>query len=94
MPAMIRTFIAIELDDATQDALDELVTQLKRQPGSNAVRWVATDNIHLTLKFLGDVVASTVPDLQRAVADACVAARTSRTVSRRARRATQTSSSR
>jgi len=71
MAQTIRTFIAIELDAATQDALAQLQSQLKRQPGSNAVRWVAPGNIHLTLKFLGDVDAKKISALQNSVAAAC-----------------------
>jgi len=74
MPELIRAFIAIELDDATRRALGSLQSKLKSELGTNAVRWVAPQNIHLTLKFLGDVDAmrDSVPTLERAVADACI----------------------
>lgn len=72
MAEPIRTFIAIELDETTQNALSELQAQLKRERACAFVRWVAPQNIHLTLKFLGDVDAQQMPALQRAVADACV----------------------
>ncbi len=71
MPEPIRTFIAIELDDAAKRALGEAQTRLKRERAARLVRWVAPDNIHLTLKFLGNVEAGRLPALQNAVADAC-----------------------
>jgi 2'-5' RNA ligase len=80
MREAIRTFVAVELDDEHHRALRDLQTRLKRElaaakpAGSataRAVRWVAPDNIHLTLKFLGDVAAATMPALQQAIADAC-----------------------
>jgi 2'-5' RNA ligase len=50
----IRSFIAVELPDELKLALTRLQTQLKT--GSQApVKWVDPYNIHLTLKFLGDI---------------------------------------
>jgi 2'-5' RNA ligase len=72
MAEQIRTFIAIELDQAHHRALGDLQARFKRERNARGVRWVAPENIHLTLKFLGDVDAAMVPALQRAVADACV----------------------
>jgi 2'-5' RNA ligase len=72
MPDLIRTFIAIELDDAIQRALGDLQARLKRERAAQFVRWVAPENIHLTLKFLGDVDATQMPALERAVMDAGV----------------------
>lgn len=67
----IRTFIAIELTDALQRALADAQTKFQRDRAARAVRWVAPENIHITLKFLGDVDAAQMPALQRAIADAC-----------------------
>ena len=50
----IRSFIAIELPGEVKQALTGLQEKLKTA-GSAPVRWVDTDNIHLTLKFLGDI---------------------------------------
>lgn len=71
MTELIRTFIAIELTDALRRALANAQAQFQRDRAARAVRWVAPDNIHITLKFLGDVRADQMPDVQRAVADAC-----------------------
>jgi 2'-5' RNA ligase len=64
MPA-IRAFIAIELSAAIQDQLRKVILQLS--PATKAVRWVPPENIHLTLKFLGDVDASKILPLQTAL---------------------------
>jgi 2'-5' RNA ligase len=53
--SVIRAFIAVDLPDDVQDCLDTVSTQLKEQMGPVPVRWVPPENIHLTLKFLGDV---------------------------------------
>ncbi|MCX5863117.1 MAG: RNA 2',3'-cyclic phosphodiesterase [Desulfomonile sp.] len=49
----IRTFVAIELSDSVKVFLGEISTELKKTGGD--VKWVTPDNIHLTLKFLGNV---------------------------------------
>ena len=52
---VIRAFIAISLSDEVHRGLEQVLRDLKsRLPGS-AVRWVPGKNIHLTIKFLGDV---------------------------------------
>lgn len=49
----MRTFIAIDLSSETKEKLTHLQTELKK---SNAdVKWVDPENIHLTLKFLGEI---------------------------------------
>ena len=53
--SVIRAFIAIELSTEIQQALEQVSNQLKGQLGRVPVRWVPVKNIHLTLKFLGDV---------------------------------------
>lgn len=67
----IRTFIAIELNQALQDSLNRLQQNLKRQVPERAVRWVRPDGIHLTLKFLGDVPAPRIASISQTVESAC-----------------------
>ncbi len=49
----MRCFIAIPLPKDTHQELSKIQFQLK-ETGAD-VRWIKSDNIHLTLKFLGDV---------------------------------------
>jgi 2'-5' RNA ligase len=59
----IRCFIAIELDLVTRRALAQVSDHLFEQVGSRAVRWVKPANIHLTLRFLGDIDSADVGEL-------------------------------
>jgi 2'-5' RNA ligase len=61
----IRAFIAIELSAALQKALGEVISTLS--PHTAAVRWIAPENIHLTLKFLGDIPTGNLALLQKAI---------------------------
>jgi 2'-5' RNA ligase len=56
--SVIRAFIAIDLSAEIQHRLDEVVHSYKTQLANIPIRWVAASNIHLTLKFLGDVSLS------------------------------------
>lgn len=49
----LRTFIAIELDPKLQSALHKVQDEFKKEGAD--VRWVKADNIHVTLKFLGEI---------------------------------------
>jgi 2'-5' RNA ligase len=65
----IRSFIAIELPGELKLAISRLQERLKS--GSRApVRWVRSENTHLTLKFLGDIDPAVVDDIRNALAEA------------------------
>ncbi|RPJ50159.1 MAG: RNA 2',3'-cyclic phosphodiesterase [Chloroflexi bacterium] len=64
----IRAFIAIELpEDIRQqlDAIEKQVIARAGDPGRRAVRWVPASNMHLTLKFLGEVSTGNLQALAR-----------------------------
>lgn len=58
---MIRSFIAVPLPQEVQSALGEISRQLAAQ--SQGVKWVRPENIHLTLRFLGDTDPEKLPAL-------------------------------
>jgi RNA 2',3'-cyclic 3'-phosphodiesterase len=53
--SVIRAFIAIDLPKEISERLDEVSLELRQKLENVPVRWVQVGNIHLTLKFLGDV---------------------------------------
>lgn len=61
---MIRTFIALDINDDVRAAIKSCAADLQRDVPDRAVRWVKPESIHLTLKFLGDVYEKTVPDIK------------------------------
>ena len=60
---MIRAFIALDLATEVLQRLEEVNRQLRQCLPGSAVRWVAVKNIHLTLKFLGEVSEANLPVL-------------------------------
>jgi len=61
----MRLFIAIELPRKTRDALAALQSELK-ESGAD-VKWVAPENIHLTLKFIGETNEADLKNILRAM---------------------------
>jgi len=51
----LRAFIAVEIPLEIHKAIESKTAPLRAILNSSLVRWVPTANIHLTLKFLGDV---------------------------------------
>ena len=52
---MLRSFIAVEIPAQIQSAIAHSTSSLRNALSKPLVRWVAEENVHLTLKFLGDV---------------------------------------
>jgi len=67
----IRTFIAIDVGDDVRDRAADLARRL--QVAGADVKWVDTDNMHLTLKFLGDIPDRETAEVCRAVSEAAQA---------------------
>ncbi|MDC0295300.1 RNA 2',3'-cyclic phosphodiesterase [bacterium] len=65
----IRSFIAIPLTSEIARAA-ALMTKRLRENG-DGIKWVPTDNLHLTLKFLGDVYNTEVPQVCKVVQQIC-----------------------
>jgi 2'-5' RNA ligase len=56
----IRAFVAIPLPLEVTDYLNEIISDLKLTIPEKTVKWVQPENIHLTLKFLGNISKSTL----------------------------------
>jgi 2'-5' RNA ligase len=59
----IRAFIAIQLPKSVKAELGEVSRRLASQVTPRSVRWVKSDRLHLTLRFLGDTSLSRLPDI-------------------------------
>jgi 2'-5' RNA ligase len=64
---MLRSFIAIELPSGIQAAIASSTAGLQKTLPKPLVRWVASKNLHLTLKFLGDVSPANLEQLAEAL---------------------------
>jgi len=57
----MRTFIAVDLPEAIKTNIEEVQNPLKKT--DTYVSWVKPKNIHLTLKFLGEVEENKIEDV-------------------------------
>jgi 2'-5' RNA ligase len=67
----MRVFIAIDIDDSIRAELNDLQHQLQSKADTkrNDVKWVSPKNVHLTLKFLGEIKDEQVVDVCNIVKD-------------------------
>lgn len=65
-----RTFIAIEVPHDVRARVIEHINKLRRELPDGRASWLREDNLHLTLKFLGDVATTRIADVSGAVARA------------------------
>ena len=56
---LLRAFIAVEIPHEIQQAIHKATGNFRQTTGS-LIRWVPPENMHLTLKFLGDISPSSM----------------------------------
>jgi 2'-5' RNA ligase len=72
-PAFLRLFIALAVPPEVRREIGRAQGRWQRQSPPGAVRWTRADQFHITLKFLGDVPAEQVAEIQKCVAPVCAA---------------------
>lgn len=65
MKNQVRAFLAVDLSEAVRSNVAKLIRSL--QPRIDGTKWVETQNLHVTLKFLGDVPLTELHHLIAAV---------------------------
>ena len=68
---IIRAFIAAEIDEALRGRLARVMAGL--EAADAAVRWVAPENLHWTVKFLGDVPMNEVGEISKSIEEVAAA---------------------
>jgi len=72
-PGDLRVFVAVPLGDAARDEVRALVDAVAgdlRVPAAGRLRWAVTENLHLTVRFLGPTAPDRVPDVAAAAESA------------------------
>ncbi|OHB45184.1 MAG: 2'-5' RNA ligase, partial [Planctomycetes bacterium GWC2_45_44] len=68
----MRLFIAIDIDDTVKYAVVKLQQRMKQSlRNGNGLKWVEPEQMHLTLKFLGEVDESRIGEIGEAIKTAC-----------------------
>jgi 2'-5' RNA ligase len=66
----VRLFVALEIPAAVRDNLAAQIKELRHLPAPLAdkrLRWVRPENLHVTLKFIGEVEAARLDGIRRAL---------------------------
>ncbi|MFC1645729.1 RNA 2',3'-cyclic phosphodiesterase [Candidatus Omnitrophota bacterium] len=72
MPAeSIRTFIALEINEEIKEKIAQIQEKIK-QTNSLKGKWVPKNNMHLTLKFLGDTQLEYIESIKDAIKECLV----------------------
>jgi 2'-5' RNA ligase len=67
----VRAFVAIHLPAELLAALHELQMQLEAKLPQKTVRWTSSEQLHLTLQFLGNIPVQELGNLEAALQNAC-----------------------
>ena len=63
MPAVIRSFIAVDVPPFVREEIKNLIDTMRTK--TDDFKWVRPENLHFTLKFLGDVPEARIPEIKK-----------------------------
>jgi RNA 2',3'-cyclic 3'-phosphodiesterase len=64
----LRAFIAIDLPTPIQEAIEKQTARLRQALGDESIRWAPVINMHLTLKFIGNIANSHINFIRQLLA--------------------------
>jgi RNA 2',3'-cyclic 3'-phosphodiesterase len=67
IPVSWRVFCAVELPPEVRAQLEDHIARLRKQIPDVAASWSRVENIHLTLKFFGNVAVDRIETISRAI---------------------------
>jgi 2'-5' RNA ligase len=69
--SLIRAFVAVPVDERLMPVLTEALRAVRGALPANSVKWTRPENLHLTLRFLGNIPTARVDDIAGQLRDAC-----------------------
>jgi 2'-5' RNA ligase len=63
----VRLFVALDIPEETRRSLDALIQRFAET--CRGARWIHADNLHVTLKFIGHLDETRLPDVKNALVD-------------------------
>ncbi|HZV34697.1 MAG TPA: RNA 2',3'-cyclic phosphodiesterase [Verrucomicrobiae bacterium] len=70
-PQQFRAFISLPVPEEVKVEIRRLQNELRTHLPDDAVRWTRPEQVHLTLKFLGNIPAKRVDELTAALREVC-----------------------
>lgn len=65
----MRTFIAVELQQDVVDSINNFLLKTTNEIKNNKVSWVKKENLHITLKFLGEIEENKVEEVEKILSE-------------------------
>lgn len=66
----MRVFVAMDVPEDVKGKIREFVAKMEREcQGARGARWAQVEGMHVTLKFVGEVAAEKVAEIQKELAD-------------------------
>ena len=66
----MRTFIAVDFQTEILTKIERIIDYLRTQTPVDALKWVKRDNLHLTLKFIGEISPDKIYQVKALMAEA------------------------
>lgn len=66
----MRCFIAMDIPNEIKESISRVIDGIRQK--SNGIKWVSTQNIHMTLRFLGDIREDSLPEIERRLSSICI----------------------
>jgi len=66
----LRTFIAVDFPPPIIDKLDRIINYFKKQLPESPLKWVAAHQLHLTIKFIGELPDYQLPKIKSILTNA------------------------
>lgn len=70
-PKYLRAFISLPVAEQVKEEIRRLQNELRAHLPGDAIRWTRPEQVHLTLKFLGNISAESVDELAAALREVC-----------------------
>jgi len=67
----MRAFIAIDFPQPMIEKISQIISTCKTQTPKKAIKWVEAENLHLTIKFLGDVSPDQLTAIKSIITSEC-----------------------
>jgi len=65
----MRCFIAIDISEDVRRLIEDIIEKCGKKQDN--IRWINVDNIHLTLKFLGEANDAVIPEINKRLESIC-----------------------
>lgn len=65
----MRTFIAVELQENIVDVVNKFLLNTMQEVKNNKVSWVKKENLHITIKFLGEIKENQVEIVEKILSE-------------------------